>query len=69
MRKSSVFFLILTLVSCSPTGSVIAVRVVSSQAHLVSGGDALIEVIADASSGDELQLTVNGETQMACTSA
>ena len=63
MRQTSVFFLILTLASCSPTGSEIGVRVVSTQAHLVSGGDALIEVIASASSGDELQLTVNGESQ------
>ncbi|MCH7856380.1 MAG: hypothetical protein IIB37_06470 [Gemmatimonadetes bacterium] len=63
MRQTSVFFLILTLLSCSPTGSVIAIRVVSTQAHLVSGGDALIEVLASASSVDELQLTVNGETQ------
>jgi len=63
MRQTSIFFLILTLVSCSPNGSEIEVRVVSTQAHLVSGGDVLIEVVTSATSSDGLALAVNGESQ------
>ena len=62
MRQTSAFFLLLTLLSCSSTGSEIEVRVVSTQPHLVSGGDALIEVVTSAS-GADLQLTVNGENR------
>ena len=63
MRQTSAFFLVLSLLSCSSTGSDVVVRVVSTQAHLVSGGDALIEVITSAASGDELRLAVNGESR------
>ena len=63
MRQTSIFFLFLTLVSCSPNGSEIEVRVVSTQAHLVSGGDVLIEVVTSATSSDRLALAVNGESQ------
>ena len=61
MRQTSGFFLLLALLSCSSSGSEIAVRVVSTRAHLVSGGDALIEVVTSASSGDDLRLAINGE--------
>ena len=64
MRQTSGFFLLLALLSCSSTGSEIALRVVSTQAHLVSGGDALIEVVTSASSGDDLRLVINGESQV-----
>jgi len=63
MRQNSAFFLILALLSCSSSGSEIDVRVVSTQPHLVSGGDALIEVVTSAASGADLRLTVNGEAQ------
>ncbi|MED5199742.1 MAG: hypothetical protein VYB51_08015, partial [Gemmatimonadota bacterium] len=63
MRQTSIFFLILTLASCSPNGSEIEVRVVSTQAHRVSGGDVLIEVVTSATSSDRLALAVNGESQ------
>ena len=63
MRQTSIFFLILTLVSCSPNGSEVEVRVVSTQAHLVSGGDVLIEVVTSATSSNGLALAVNGESQ------
>ena len=59
MRQTSIFFLFLTLVSCSPNGSEIEVRVVSTQAHLVSGGDVLIEVVTLATSSDGLALAVD----------
>ncbi len=61
MRQTSALFLLLALLSCSPTGSEIEVRVVSTRPHLVSGGDALIEAVA---SGMDLQLTVNGENRV-----
>ncbi len=62
MRQTSSLFLLLVLLSCSSTGSDISVRVVSTQAHLVSGGDALIEVVTSPSWGDdELRVTINGE--------
>jgi len=63
MRQNSALFLLLTLLSCSSSGSEIEVRVVSTQPHLVSGGDALIEVVGSAASGADLRLRVNGETQ------
>ena len=64
MRQTSGFFLLLVLLSCSSTGSEIEVQVVSTEAHLVSGGDALIEVVTSSSSGDDLLIvTVNGEGQ------
>ena len=63
MRQTSAFFLLLTLLSCSSPGSEVAIRVVSTQPYLVSGGDALIEVVTSVASGDELQLAVNGESR------
>ena len=63
MRQTSAFFLLLALFSCSSPGSEVAIRVVSTQPHLVSGGDALIEVVTSVASGDELQLAVNGESR------
>lgn len=64
MRQSSALFLLLALLSCSPTGSEIEVRVVSTRPHLVSGGDALIEVVTSAAPGMDLRLTVNGENRV-----
>ena len=65
MRQASAFFLLLALLTCSSPGSEVAIRVVSAQPHLISGGDALIEVVTATALDDQLQLAVNGETQTA----
>lgn len=53
-----------TLAACSPAAPEapvqIGVEVVSNQPHLLSGGDALIEVMTSVSAPDELGVTVNG---------
>lgn len=50
------------LVACSPDTPVqIGIEVLSNQPHLLSGGDALIEVMSSVSTPDELTVTLNGQ--------
>jgi len=60
----------LFLLSCSPEqqsastttpATFLAVSTLSNQAHLISGGDALLEITSDVASRDELVITVNDE--------